>query len=338
MFSRSSKTSWDAFTLIEVLVVVAIIALLAAILIPSLQRAREQAKIACCKANTKQIGTIMATYQAEYKGCVPVIYNYGPGIGHYGKGNDQLSHFPAQNHWLPVAFRQYSRGTAKLPPDFAPRDMWKESKRQLFEDAIMDDFYACPFNREKIEGDASEGDQTRTMLLRSVPFEVQEWNGRHCSYHTWMWEGLIVRNLPVDTGSGPELIPPDDGGSVNGPIDGRPQYSVLSWCYARWGKAANGNKEYASMAPPGSAQPPRNNPQADMHNRHRKWSSHDAHRVRSPSLSDVTVSFCYQGTNMGFGRIIRNLHSHRTTQGGGTVAIFADTHVAWVNGFRIGWQ
>ena len=67
-----------AFTLIEVLVVVAIIALLAAILIPSLQRAREQAKIVSCKANCKQIAGITATYQAEYKdrcctkpGCKP---------------------------------------------------------------------------------------------------------------------------------------------------------------------------------------------------------------------------------------------------------------------------
>ncbi|MHC4443734.1 MAG: prepilin-type N-terminal cleavage/methylation domain-containing protein [Planctomycetota bacterium] len=63
-----------AFTLIELLVVVAIIALLAAILIPSLQRAREQAKIASCKANSKQIATITATYQAEYKGYVPILF------------------------------------------------------------------------------------------------------------------------------------------------------------------------------------------------------------------------------------------------------------------------
>ena len=51
-----------AFTLIEVLVVVAIIALLAAILLPSLKAARTQAKVTVCKANCKQIATMIATY------------------------------------------------------------------------------------------------------------------------------------------------------------------------------------------------------------------------------------------------------------------------------------
>ncbi len=44
-----------AFTLIEVLVVVAIIALLVAILLPSLRQAREQARMAVCASNQKQL-------------------------------------------------------------------------------------------------------------------------------------------------------------------------------------------------------------------------------------------------------------------------------------------
>ncbi|MHC4443019.1 MAG: prepilin-type N-terminal cleavage/methylation domain-containing protein [Planctomycetota bacterium] len=63
------------FTLIEVLVVVAIIALLAAILIPSLARAREQAKIVSCAANCKQLGTMTEVYRAASKSFVPVMFN-----------------------------------------------------------------------------------------------------------------------------------------------------------------------------------------------------------------------------------------------------------------------
>ena len=60
-----------AFTLIELLVVVAIIALLISILLPSLQRAREQAKAVVCMSNTRQILLAMAMYQQEWDGYLP---------------------------------------------------------------------------------------------------------------------------------------------------------------------------------------------------------------------------------------------------------------------------
>lgn len=56
-----------AFTLIEVLVVVAIIALLIAILIPSLARAREQAQGTVCKSNVHQMAVAMSIYTVDHK-------------------------------------------------------------------------------------------------------------------------------------------------------------------------------------------------------------------------------------------------------------------------------
>ena len=53
------------FTLIELLVVVAIIALLVAILLPSLARAREQAKNAACMSHIKNIATSSRVYEAD---------------------------------------------------------------------------------------------------------------------------------------------------------------------------------------------------------------------------------------------------------------------------------
>ncbi len=60
------------FTLIEVLVVVAIIALLVAILIPSLSRARELSRASVCLSNQHQIGIALRTYAAENRAYLPL--------------------------------------------------------------------------------------------------------------------------------------------------------------------------------------------------------------------------------------------------------------------------
>ncbi len=59
------------FTLIELLVVISIISLLIAILLPSLSRARDQAKSVHCLARLKEIGNALATYENASGGMLP---------------------------------------------------------------------------------------------------------------------------------------------------------------------------------------------------------------------------------------------------------------------------
>lgn len=61
----------NGFTLIEVLVVVAIIALLISILLPSLAAAKAQSRTVVCGNNEKQIGLAMTLFSSTYQGRVP---------------------------------------------------------------------------------------------------------------------------------------------------------------------------------------------------------------------------------------------------------------------------
>lgn len=59
------------FTLVELLVVIAVIAILAALLLPALNMARDKAKAIKCLSNLKQCGTAWISYGDDFNGFMP---------------------------------------------------------------------------------------------------------------------------------------------------------------------------------------------------------------------------------------------------------------------------
>jgi len=95
------------FTLVELLVVVAIVALLLAVLAPALSRARAQSKLSVCLSNLHEIGVGIQAYAIQYNDAIP----RGPA--------EPIRYFPSQD-WDEWATNQVWIGEPKAAQGLGP--------------------------------------------------------------------------------------------------------------------------------------------------------------------------------------------------------------------------
>ena len=99
----SARSARPAFTLVELLVVIGIIALLISILLPSLAKARESAKRTQCLSNLRSINQMLIMYALNYKDLVPIGCRHPSGPPPVGGTTRQENYFLSQLSSTPDA-------------------------------------------------------------------------------------------------------------------------------------------------------------------------------------------------------------------------------------------
>ncbi|MBI4578491.1 MAG: prepilin-type N-terminal cleavage/methylation domain-containing protein [Planctomycetes bacterium] len=130
----------QGFTLIEVLVVVAIIALLVSILLPSLAAARSRTRSTVCCTHLHTFGQAMQMYAQVYRGVIPRDYEY---VKNHTEKNPMLL--------VPERFSPYLGGPRLplVPRDLDPPSVTTASDRKIRDQVmarifIKMDMMQCP--------------------------------------------------------------------------------------------------------------------------------------------------------------------------------------------------
>ena len=144
-------SSTQGFTLIELLVVIAIIAILAGLLLPAMGRAKEQAKLAKCLSNQRQIGIAFQMYRDDYATKFPPLGNRATAFSFdFGGGDSDPS-----------------------LPEFAP--MLAATNRPLWNYTHSRELFHCPADRGVIRPGLAPVKDSFTACGSSYKYNENPW-------------------------------------------------------------------------------------------------------------------------------------------------------------------
>ena len=135
------------FTLIELLVVISIIAILMAIMMPALRKAREQAVSIICSSRQKDTGLALNLYSQDWKGALPRAY------------------------WSKQPGSTYTRLPYKLAPYYNQQHQTTSSELFSFE------MYSCPSQPKWLVDDEGNQVERGTTPTGSYGYNTFFFNG-----------------------------------------------------------------------------------------------------------------------------------------------------------------
>jgi prepilin-type N-terminal cleavage/methylation domain-containing protein/prepilin-type processing-associated H-X9-DG protein len=149
-----------AFTLVELLVVIGIIAVLIGILLPALNSAREQARVSACLSNLRQISQGLQMYTNEFKGYVVPghIRRYPPG----GRGEETWATL--------LVVQKYIRGASQI--DFTPGGSPPGENAWDSKNSAGNTVFRCPSANDMI-WDTNTAPKSKTDGVNSMAWRRQ---------------------------------------------------------------------------------------------------------------------------------------------------------------------
>lgn len=163
-----TRRTVSAFTLVELLVVIGIIGLLVAILLPALNKARQQANLVTCQTHLRQIGQAIILYAGDNQGLLP--YGYWN-----GNANPLIYDATKAGDWSTLVTNELSSRLGNNYADQGVSGGWQSFNRGVFldVDAINGNaglHYSCHPRLMPNVGSGIAGDPT--VYKANLPYKL----------------------------------------------------------------------------------------------------------------------------------------------------------------------